>query len=348
MSDHESKEGLQVVFGSGPVGSATTRYLVAQGFRVRLVSRSGRRPPLLFDDLTEAESGRLEFLAADIGEVGEAARAGAGASHLYHCVNLPYQDWSRFLPRFQDNLIAAAQGRGAVLAVSDNLYSYSRGTAVIDVDAPEDPPTRKGALRKSLHEALERAGRERGLVWAAVRASDYYGPGAMLQSLFGASLFLEPLFRNRRPNFFGSLDQPHSLTYVGDFGRALATAALDPAGHGRTWIVPNDRTRTARETARMFITEAGIGKIPRILPRTLIAAAGIFNPLLAELGEMLYQKEEPYIVDGRHFAERFDFSPTPLEEGIRRTIAWYRAFRDAGGIPAGRSQGGTEGREKKE
>jgi nucleoside-diphosphate-sugar epimerase len=40
---------------------------------------------------------------------------------------------------------------------------------------------------------------------------------------------------------------------------------------------------------------------------------------------MLYQKEEPYVVDGSRFALRFGFEPTPIEEGVRRTLAWYEA-----------------------
>jgi nucleoside-diphosphate-sugar epimerase len=42
---------------------------------------------------------------------------------------------------------------------------------------------------------------------------------------------------------------------------------------------------------------------------------------------MLYQRERAYVVDGSRFAERFAFSPTPLEEGMRRTLAWYRRAR---------------------
>jgi len=60
-----------------------------------------------------------------------------------------------------------------------------------------------------------------------------------------------------------------------------------------------------------------------VYPRALIALLGIFNPLLREVVEMLYQKEEPYVVDGSRFAREFDFAATPLEEGVRRTLAWY-------------------------
>jgi nucleoside-diphosphate-sugar epimerase len=51
--------------------------------------------------------------------------------------------------------------------------------------------------------------------------------------------------------------------------------------------------------------------------------------VLRELGEVLYQKEEKYVVDGSLFSSRFGFTPTPLEEGIRRTLEWYTVSRQA-------------------
>jgi nucleoside-diphosphate-sugar epimerase len=125
----------------------------------------------------------------------------------------------------------------------------------------------------------------------------------------------------------GSLDQPHTYTYVEDYGRALAVAALDPRARGRAWIVPNDRTLTARQMAEIFFKSAGIHARLRTFPNALIAAGGLFSPLLREVTEMLYQKEEPYIVDGGNFASQFNFSPTPIEEGVRRTLEWYQATR---------------------
>ena len=62
--------------------------------------------------------------------------------------------------------------------------------------------------------------------------------------------------------------------------------------------------------------------------------AGLFSPLLREIPEMLYQKEEPYVVDGSSFQGTFDFTPTTLEEGVRRTLAWYHAARSARTAPS--------------
>jgi nucleoside-diphosphate-sugar epimerase len=319
-----ASKDFHLVFGNGPVGSVAARYLLDQGHRVRMVSRSGRRPPILFDDLPASQRERLELAAADARDPQATFRAAEGASHLYHCVNVLYQDWAAMLPPIQENLIAAALKENAVLAVTENLYMYARGVDVINESTPEIPPTRKGALRKNLHDRLVEAGEKQGLRWTAARASDYYGPGATFQSMLGTQYFLAPLLNGGRPRVVGSMDQPHSVTYVEDYGRALAVAALDPRAHGRSWIVPNDRTRTTREVAQVFFDAAGRGKKLGVIPRPLITALGVFSPLLREVVEMLYQKEEPYVVDGSEFASRFGFSPTPLEEGVRRTLSWYQ------------------------
>ncbi len=49
--DSRGKAGFHVIFGTGPVGSAAARFLLQKGLPVRLVSRSGRRPAVLFDGL---------------------------------------------------------------------------------------------------------------------------------------------------------------------------------------------------------------------------------------------------------------------------------------------------------
>jgi nucleoside-diphosphate-sugar epimerase len=313
-----SANGTQVVFGTGPIGCATAKALLGEGLTVRMVSRSGRQPAEAL-----VGKGRLETLAVDAMDPAAVLAACEGATHIYHCMNVPYQDWQRVLFPLQSSLIAAARAQGAVLVVMENLYSYARGVEVINEKTPEQPPTRKGLLRKKLHDALADEGSRNGLRWVSVRASDYYGPGAGLQSVFGTDRFLDPVYAGKRPGMIGNLDVPHTYTYSEDVGRALALAARTPAAHGTAWIVPNDRTLTTREVATMFVSAAGKGVSLGKLPRVAISALGIFNPLIRELVEMLYQKEEPYVVDGSAFSERFGFRPTTLEKGIESTIAWY-------------------------
>lgn len=320
-------QGVHVIFGTGPVGCAAAKLLLEKGLRVRMVNRAGKRPDGLLENLSQDEESRLEIRGADALDPARVLSVSEGATHIYHCANVSYELWSTVLPRLHGNLVEAAIAHGAVLAVAENLYMYARGTGVINEETPEVPPSRKGTLQRDLHGRLIDGGKRRGLKWVSVRASDFYGPGAILQSVFGSTRFLDPLFAGRRPGLLGDPDLLHTYTYVGDYGRALALAALTPEAHGRAWIVPNDRTMTSGEVARLFFAAAGRGKEVSRIPRFLLAALGLFNPMIRELGEMLYQKEEEYIVDGSLFGSKFGFTPTSLEEGIRRTLEWYTAGR---------------------
>ena len=316
---------LHVIFGNGPIGSAVARHLLADGHRVRMVSRSGGKPVAPVTHPGNAESAeRLEFAAADALDREETIRAARGARAIYHCVNVPYQQWKAVLGQIQANIIDAAIEAGAVLAVTENLYSYERVPEITDATR-QNPPTRKGALRRDLHAELVRAGETRGLLWTSLRGSDYYGPGSTMQSVFGTSLFLDPLYAGRPSRMLGRLDMPHSYTYTGDFARALILAAANEEALGRSWIVPNDAPLTAADAASVVFSESGRSGRISTVPRWMIAMMGITSPLLRELREMLYQKEEPYVANGDEFAKRFAFEPTPFARGVRETIQWYES-----------------------
>jgi nucleoside-diphosphate-sugar epimerase len=299
-----------------------------------MVNRTGRRPESLLGGLTADEDGRLEFVSADATVASEVLAASDGATHLYHCANPLYHQWNTVLPPMQENLVQAALTTGAVLATAENLYTYARDVMPITESTPEDPPTRKGRIRQRLHEMLRDAETKRGLRFVTVRASDYYGPGAADQSVFGTSRFLDPIHAGKRPLVLGDPDQPHTYTYVGDYGRALAMAAQRTEAYGQVWIVPNDRTLTTRDVARIFFTQTGLAGEVRRAPKVALRLVGLLDPIVREVIEMLYQKEAPYYVDGSRFQTAFGLVPTPLEQGVRETLAWYRTRTNARGVVA--------------
>ena len=57
----------------------------------------------------------------------------------------------------------------------------------------------------------------------------------------------------------------------------------------------------------------------------MVALAGIPNPLVRELYEMLYLKTERLILDGTKFRNKFGRIPTtPYDDGIKKTLDWFR------------------------
>src|SRR5208283_5567239 len=101
----QGEAGLQVVFGNGPVGSSAARVLLEKGLKVRIVSRTGSRPGGLFKDLSVDQEKRLEFHAANALDGEAVFRESLGATHIYQCVNVPYQYWWKVLPRLQENIL---------------------------------------------------------------------------------------------------------------------------------------------------------------------------------------------------------------------------------------------------
>ncbi len=148
-------EELHVLFGGGQVGQPLARILLRRGKRVRIVKRSAFGLP----EGVEIEQGD----ATDLNFCVEAAR---GASTVYHCMNPPYyaRVWAELLPRYMDNLIAAAGRSGARLVVLDNVYMLGRPQGKpLDEDTPPRPCSRKGEIRARVAERM----------WEAHRRGDF-------------------------------------------------------------------------------------------------------------------------------------------------------------------------------
>lgn len=318
---------LQVIFGTGPVGLNTAQALLEKGMRVRLVNRSGElsRDRLLTVPLLNDENG--EVLKVDARNPSEVLKAAEGASHIYHCVNPLYHQWAEVLPVVQKNLIDAALSQDAVLSASENLYMYKRGVETISLETPIDPPTKKGMIRQELHQELVNAGEDHGLRWTTIRASDFFGPGSTDQSTFGTRYFLNPLYKGKKVAFMGDPTIAHSFTYVKDFGRALALAAHNDSAWGKPWILANKETTSTEEIAGMFMKQSGKTSPTGRLPRNLLRFLGLFSPVIREVPEMLYQKEERYVVDGTELEKVLRFTPTPLPQAVQETLTWYEAYR---------------------
>ena len=56
----------------------------------------------------------------------------------------------------------------------------------------------------------------------------------------------------------------------------------------------------------------------------LLPALGLASPTVRELTEMLYEFDEPFVVDSTEIATRLGVAPTPSAEGIAHTRRSYR------------------------
>ncbi|WES63670.1 NAD-dependent epimerase/dehydratase family protein [Microbacter sp. GSS18] len=300
---------MQVVIGAGALGAATAEALVERGERVRVVSRTGAGAP---------EREGVESVAADVRDPESLDRAVAGAACVYQCAQPPYHRWLEDFEPLQTAVIEAAARAGANLVVADNLYGYGRPVGVLHEDSPREPVSRKGALRARMADAALEAHRAGRLRVALVRPSNFFGPR---YERSGVELF-RPALAGGRMTFLGGADQPHAYTYVPDAGRALAAVGTSDDGWGAAWIAPAQPAVTPRELARLVWRAAGREGDPRIsvLGRRTASVLGLFSPLVRELPEMMYEFEEPFVVDSSRIQSAFGIRPTPLGEAVRASL----------------------------
>lgn len=302
-----------LVLGYGPVGAA----VLAQGGGrcLRVAQRS--RP-----DGLPAE---VEFTACDVLDPVAIRSAAEGVSQIVLSVGFAYDRkvWSRDWPRAMANVLAAAEAVGARLVFVDNLYMYGPQTAPLHEGMALTRYGTKPAVRAEITETWMAAHRSGRVRVAAVRASDFYGPGAA-QSHLGAT-GLGALAQGRPALIVVDPDQPHDFAYVPDIARAV-WSLLDAtdADFGQAWHVPHAPIRTPRQLLALGADTAGGALKIRRVPMSMLPVLGVFNPFLREMAEMRFQWDRPYHVDASRFARRFWSDPTPFEIGVPLTIRSFQ------------------------
>lgn len=311
---------LHVVFGAGQVGHPLAERLLAAGKRVRVAKRTAGHVPA-----------ECDLALGDAADPAFCVEVSRGAAVIYHCMNPPYdaQVWAAMVPRYMDNLIAAAARSGARLVVLDNLYMLGRSHGrPLNEDTPLNPCSRKGEIRARAAERLFEAHRRGDIVATSGRASDFYGPGGTLTGL--GDFFWPRALTGRTAYSPFPLDAVHTYHYIPDVAIGLATlGCTEAADYGRPWMLPCAPAGSLRDLVRLLANKLDRPIKAAQVPRWLVKTIAIGMPLMRELDEMLYQWDEPFVVDDHRFRERFGVGPTNVDEAAERTLGWakehYRA-----------------------
>ncbi len=267
--------------------------------------------------MVEVTGGNL-YDPASVREVTEEARV------VYQSAEPAYNVWPEKFPLLQEAIIEGLTGSGAKLVIVENLYMLgaTNGTLMSE-DMPHNPHTRKGKTRAEMNKAALAAHQDGKVTLAIGRGSDYYGPWGLESSIGSRQLY--PLLEGKTVKIIGRTDIPHTYTYLKDFGRALVILGERENANGQVWNIPNDQPRISQgELLEMFAAKAGVDLRIRWVGRSMLRLAGLFSPPVREMVEMLYEFEEPFIVDSSKLEHTFGIKTTPLETGIGETIEWFK------------------------
>jgi nucleoside-diphosphate-sugar epimerase len=293
-----------VLGGNGVVGRETLRALLAAGAEAVCV---GRRP--------SAVAG-AHSVTADLLNAAAVSRSLQGAEVAYFTVGLPYSArvWAEQWPVILRNTIEAAIQHGTHLVYFDNVYAYGLVNGVMTENSPLAPQSRKGRIRAAALRALDEAA-TRGLKVTIGRSADFYGPGAATSAF--NTFALDKIAAGKSGTWLLDADQPHSLTYTPDIGKALVILGSEPAARGRTWHLPTAPTLTGRQYIELA---AGPGARTAVMGGRTMRIGALFNSAARETLEMGYQFTRPYLFDSSSFERTFGMGPTPTAQGIAESL----------------------------
>ncbi len=293
------------------------RALLKRGHTIKMINRSGRRP-------TDVPTG-IQIVAGDAYSLEFTRELTKDAAVVYQCAQPEYHEWVTKFPLLQAAILEGAAANEAKLIVAENTYMYGDTNGQpLHENLPYAACTRKGKVRGEMTYALMEAHRAGKVRVAMARGSDFYGPG-VLGSALGERTIVH-LLQGKSAEVMGTLDSPHTYTYINDFGEALAILGEHDEALGQAWHVPNPPTLTQRELVTLFFKEAGLEPRFRVMGKLIMMMGGLFIPAAKEMVEMAYEFEKPFIVELEKFVKTFCNIATPHNTAVRETIAWYREY----------------------
>lgn len=303
-----------VTGGAGFIGSHLTEELLRRGESVRIADdfSTGRRENVPAGTACELVEGDL----AD-GEV--ARRAVAGCDFVLHQAAIPsvprsVKDPARSHRANVDatlQVLIAARDAGVRRVVYAGSSSVYGDTAVLPKREDMRPhPLSPYALQKLVAEQYcQLFTRLYGLETVTTRYFNVYGPRQQPGSPYSGviSLFVEALSEGRAPTIHGDGKQTRDFTFVSDVVAAVLRCCEAPGVAGEV------------------INVAGGGRISLLeLVRTLqIVLQKDVEPVFGPPREGDVRDSQADIFKARQL---LGFEPrVNLEEGLRRTVAWYRS-----------------------
>lgn len=308
-----------VAGATGFLGSHLVRRLVSLGARVQILARPRSaldriadvkpRPPVLRAELSDAaglatcvRSVRpdIVFLAAgSTSDRGRDQTAGQAGDESYQ-VNLI--GTHRFL-----RAIAAEAPRARVIRLG-SIAEYGTGPCPFKEEQREQPASPYAASLVAATHLGQAVCRQSGLAVTTLRLALTYGPGQgenfLIPSLISACL-------DGRPFELSSASSTRDIVYVGDVVDALLASAVADGLAGEIVNVGSGRESVVRDLAATVIGLVGSATELRESARP---------PSRGEPARLVFDPSRARQLLGWQ-------AQTPIELGLERTIAWYRAAR---------------------
>ncbi|MGB6362848.1 MAG: NAD(P)-dependent oxidoreductase [Thermoanaerobaculia bacterium] len=313
-----------VTGGTGFIGAHLVETLVDRGDEVTALVRSPHKATRLVELGVRTVRGDLEDLPA-------LEQACEGQDVVYHLAGLVRaRNQAEFLRINQGgtrNLLVAAQRQGSPRFIQLSSMAAGGPSAPGRPHTGEETPRPISAYGRSKL-AGERVVSEGELPWTILRPPLVYGPGdtEILRAFKAAALLgLAPTL--------GSGEQELSALFAPDLADALVAAGSGET-EGKTYPVCHPEIFTSREMARAVGEAVGrsvrIVNIPAAVTRGLLTVIGVSaravgRPTLLDSSKADELLAPAWTGDPGAFTRDTGWQAThDLQDGLGRTVAWYR------------------------
>jgi nucleoside-diphosphate-sugar epimerase len=307
-------KGLALVTGgAGFIGSTLVRALLAEGWQVRV-----------FDNLSTGKvqnlaglTGPLELIEGDITDYPSLEAAMVGVSRVFHLAAVASVQRSIVEPLrthavnvdgthnvYQAAL--AAKVPKVVTACSAAAYGLSTAFPLAETERPT--PISPYGAHKVFAELASAVLTCPTTEFVCLRFFNVYGPRQDPKSEYAAVVprFVTAVLTGVRPVFYGDGLQSRDFCFVEDVARANLLAAATPGLGGRVINVASGRESSLRDLLGAICAAAGRTVEPILEP----ARGGDIRRSMAQVG-----------LASQLLGFKAAFS---LEEGLARTVAWYK------------------------
>lgn len=313
-SNLENKSPLALVLGStGGIGSHVATMLLERGWRVRCLTRRAT---------TRTAQANREEVLGDAMNRDDVLHAAEGVELIVHAVNPPgYRNWGKLVLPMLGNTIHAAEAVGARILLPGTVYNFGPDAfPVLTEDSPQNPKTRKGAIRRDMEQRL-RAASERGVPVLIVRAGDFFGPGAN-NNWFSQGL-IKPGQKITSITNPGKAGVGHQWAYLPDVAETMGQL-LDRRSELESFAVYHmDGFWDANGRHMPAVIERVIGHhvAMKSMPWWFLRLASPLVPIFRELSEMRYLWKTPLRMSNAKLVAFLGSEPrTPVEDAVRATL----------------------------
>jgi nucleoside-diphosphate-sugar epimerase len=302
---------------AGFIGSSLARAVLAQGDQVRGIDNfsTGKR-----ENIVEI-LGKIDFRQTDLLDLNAAQEACRGVDYVLHEAAIPSVPRSVKNPLESNranidatvNLLVAARDAGVkrvIYAASSSAYGDTP-TLPKREDMPPNPISPYAVAKLAGEYYMASFWRCYGLETVALRYFNVFGPRQDPASPYSGVLakFITQMLKGEQPTIFGDGQQSRDFTYVENVVNANLLACGAPA----------------KEVAgRMFNTATGsridLNETFRVLKK-LIGYSGEVNYGPERAGDVKHSLADLSLAE-KHLGYR---PAVNFEEGLRRTIEWYRS-----------------------